>query len=138
MYIDANIFIFAAVDTGKTGDQCRDIVTRLEDRDISAASSYLVIDEVLWVLQHEIGRADAVRATRMILSLPVRWMDIKRDVTVTALRLYEATDLDPRDAFHVAVMNTAGLTTILSQDSDFDGIQGIQRIPPAHLLEDLE
>ena len=138
MYIDANIFIFAAADTGKTGDQCRDIITRLEDRDISAASSYLVIDEVLWVLQHEIGRADAVRATRMILSLPVRWMDVKRDVTVTALRLYEATDLDPRDAFHVAVMKTAGLNTILSEDSDFDGIQGIQRISPAHLLEDLE
>lgn len=138
MYIDSNIFIFAAADTTGQGDICRDIVAMLEQGAVSAASSYLVVDEVLWVLQHEIGRQDALRATRMMLSLPVRWIDIARDVTVAALRLYDQTSLDPRGAFHAAVMKSAGLTTILSEDDDFDDVPAIQRTTAAALQEDME
>lgn len=136
MYIDSNIFIFAAADTGTQGEQCRAIITMLDEGDINAASSYLVIDEVLWVLQHETDRMDAAAAARTILSLPIRWINLKRAVTVTALHLYEDTPLDPRDAFHIAIMKSAGLTTILSEDDDFDALQGIQRTTPADLLQE--
>ncbi len=127
MYIDSNIFIYSAVDKNQLGKNCRKAIEKIENGSLNAASSYLVLDEVLWILQNEIGKKDALESTKMFLSLPIKWIDVKRDIMYQSLKLYDSTDLDPRDAIHLASMQKEKLTILLSEDEDFDGIEGIER-----------
>ncbi len=128
MYVDSNILIYSALDNEELGDSCRNFLDQIIKGKVSAASSYLVLDEVLWILQKEMGKEDALKAVKMFLSMPVKWIDVKREVVYYWLNIYSGSDLDPRDALHLATMKEVGLTTIVTEDKDFQDIEGIQRI----------
>jgi predicted nucleic acid-binding protein len=51
MYVDSNIFVFAALDTDERGKNARKIIERAEDGKITIYISPLVFDEVLHVTQ---------------------------------------------------------------------------------------
>ena len=55
---------------------------------------------------------------------PVEVEDVSRARRLIAA----ATSLSARDALHVAVMQRYGITRILSFDTGFDGILGIERL----------
>ncbi len=135
MYIDSNIFIHSTLDKDELGENCRKVLEKIENGSLNASSSYLVLDEVLWILQNEIGKKDALRSTKMFLSLPIKWIDVKRDIIFQTLNIYGNCDLDQRDAIHLASIKKAKMTTILSEDSDFDEIEGIERKSVDKLLE---
>ncbi len=135
MYIDSNIFIYSVLDNGILGDNCRKIIDRIEKGKMSGASSYLVLDEVLWILQNEIGKEESLEANRMFLSLPLKWLNVERKTMFTSLNLYENNDLDPRDSIHVGSMKEAGLTSIVSEDGDFDDIEWIERMDAESYLK---
>ncbi|MFP4143091.1 MAG: type II toxin-antitoxin system VapC family toxin [Thermoplasmata archaeon] len=137
MYIDSNIFIYSAVDKNQLGENCRNIVEKIENGSLNAASSYLMLDEVLWILQKNIGKEDALESTKMFLSLPIKWIDVKRDIMYQSLELYDSTDLAPRDAIHMASMKKEKLTVLLSEDDDFDDIEGIERRSANEFLEEV-
>ena len=128
LYIDSNIFIFAAINQDEYGEKCRRIIELIEENRISCAASYLIIDEVIWVLKKKIGKKDAIKITRAILSLPIKWLNIDEPSIMRMINIIENTDIDPRDALHVACMMNNGLSTILSEDKDFDRIKNIKRI----------
>ncbi len=128
MYVDSNILIYSALDNKELGDSCRNLLDQIVKGKVSAASSYLVLDEVLWILQKEMGKEDALKAVKMFLSMPLKWIDVKREVVFYWLNIYSDSDLDPRDALHLATMKEVGLTTIVTEDKDFHDIEGIQRI----------
>ncbi len=134
MYIDSNIFIYATLDTEKLGKQCRTIIEAINEQSITCASSYLVIDEVLWILKKNIGRTDASTIIKSMLSLPIKWIDVNDAVILHLLSLFEQTSLDPRDTLHLASMKEHALSTIISEDADFDKIKGIKRISAAQLI----
>ncbi len=135
MYIDSNIFIYSTLDKDELGENCRKVLEKIENGSLNASSSYLVLDEVLWILQNEIGKKDALKSTKMFLSLPIKWIDVKRDIIFQTLNIYGNSDLDPRDAIHLASMKKAKMTTLLSEDSDFDQIEGIERKSVDKFLE---
>ena len=135
MYIDSNIFIFSAVNTDQLGDNCRQILWLIDNGKVSGVSSYLVIDEVLWILQKKIGRDDAVKTGRMIISLPIKWIEVSTAVTLKAIDIFESEGLDPRDSFHVSTMKVQGITTMVSEDDDFDDVNGIERIDAAECIQ---
>ena len=47
MYVDSNIFIYAALDKGTLGNNARAIIKRVQNREIKLAVSPLVFDEVM-------------------------------------------------------------------------------------------
>lgn len=134
MYIDSNIFIYATLDTEQLGKQCRTVIKAINQQKITCASSYLVIDEVLWILKKQIGRADALTIIKSILSLPIKWIDVNNTVIINLISLFEQTTLDPRDTLHLASMKELALSTIITEDSDFDNIKGIKRISADQLV----
>jgi predicted nucleic acid-binding protein len=76
------------------------------------------------------GRADAIEATFAALRAvvdtvyPIELADVER-----ARRLLATTPtLSARDALHVAVMQARDIGRIMSFDSAFDGIPGIERV----------
>ena len=55
------------------------------------------------------------------------------DVIAAAGLAAQYPRLSARDLLHVAVMQRTGALHIVSADQDFDGVQGIQRLDPAHV-----
>ena len=51
MYVDSNIFVFAALDTDKRGENARKIIERAEEGRITIYISPLIFDDVLHVTQ---------------------------------------------------------------------------------------
>ncbi len=128
MYIDSNIFIFAATDSGKKGKSCRKIIESIDKKKIICSSSYLVIDEVIWILKKKFDKRFALKLIKRIFSLPIKWVDVNRSVMVKMIEITEDTKLDPRDALHLASMKYNGISTIISEDADFDKISGIKKV----------
>ena len=56
LYLDSNVFLFAALDTGKLGIDAKALLRRVSDGKIKAEISPLVLDEVMWELQKALGR----------------------------------------------------------------------------------
>jgi predicted nucleic acid-binding protein len=89
--------------------------------------------EVLQELLHRylsIGRRDAIGpAWEAIVGVVDVIHPIELDDVARARRLVEAASrLSARDAVHLAVMQRHGITRILSFDTGFDGIVGVERI----------
>ena len=135
MYIDSNIFIFAAMDKTSLGDNCREVLEKIQKRDITCASSLLTIDEVIWVLKKKLGKEDAVRIARASLSLPVKWIEVDRSMIINMINRFNESNLDPRDSLHLSSMKASGIDTILSEDSNFDKVKGIYRMTVGELVE---
>ena len=137
MYFDSNIFIFAAIDKGKVGKNCRKIMKLIDEQRILAAANYMVIDEVLWVLKKNIGKEDAIRIVKTILSMPIKWINMDEQIVLQTMVVFEKTTLDPRDSVHIASMKKVGLTTLISEDRDFDKIEGIARKDASEFLKEV-
>ncbi|MEE8358487.1 MAG: type II toxin-antitoxin system VapC family toxin [Candidatus Hydrothermarchaeales archaeon] len=135
MYIDSNIFIFAATDKGKLGQNCREIIKLINEQKIACAASFLVVDEVIWILKKSVGKDSAIKITKAMLSTLVKWIEIDKLVIIKMINIYEKTTLDPRDAIHIASMKKVGLSVIVSEDDDFDKVDGIERINASKCIE---
>ena len=100
----------------------------ISEKKMICAASYLVIDEVIWVLRKHVGKKDSIKIVKTLLSLPIKWIEFDKSITLSMIEILEKTKLDPRDAIHLASMKKLGLSSIISEDSDFDKIKEIQRI----------
>ena len=135
MYIDSNVFIFAATDKGKLGQNCRKIIQHINEQKMACAASFLVIDEVMWILKKSVGRDSAIKITKAMLSMPIKWVEVDKSVIIKTIGIFEKTTLDPRDAIHIASMKELGLSFIVSEDNDFDKVDGIQRVNVSKCIE---
>ena len=89
--------------------------------------------EVLQELLHRylaIDRREAIGpAWEAIVGIVDVIHPVERDDVERARRLVGAApSLSPRDAVHLAIMQRHGITRVMSFDSGFDGILGIERI----------
>ncbi len=135
MYLDSNIFIFAAIDDGKLGQDCRNIIRLINEKKISCAASFIVIDEVIWILKKKVGKDDAIKIVKAMLSMPIKWISLDRSVIIEMLEIYEITELDPRGAIHFTSMKGSGLSIMVSEDKDFENVEGLERISASTCIE---
>ncbi len=135
MYIDSNIFIFAATDNGKLGENCREVIRLISEQKITCATSYLTVDEVIWVLKRSVGKDSAIKITKAMLSMPIKWIEIDETIIIKMIDVFEKTTHDPRDSIHISSMKVVGLSVILSEDKDFDKAKGIERISASKCIE---
>lgn len=135
MYIDSNIFIFAATDKGKLGQNCREIIRLVKEQKITCAASFLIVDEVVWILKKSVGKDSAIKITKAMVSMPIKWIEINKSVIIKMVDVYEKTTLDPRDAIHISSMKEVGLSVIVSEDEDFDKVDGIERVSASKCVE---
>ena len=128
MYMDANVFIFAAISPTRQGDRARELLTKVF-QGTHAITSVLAVDEVMWGLirnkkpelvrqiTEEIYKIRNLKVTGIPASTPLR-----------ALDLMEKHKLRPRDALHAAVMEELDIDEIVSDDADFDKIPNVKRV----------
>jgi len=135
LYIDSNVFIFAATDRGKLGQNCREIIRLINEQKITCAASFLVVDEAMWILKKRVGRDSSIKITKAMLSMPIKWVEVDKSVIIKMIDIFEKTTLDPRDAIHIASMKELGLSVIVSEDNDFDKVDGIKRVGASKCIE---
>jgi hypothetical protein len=133
-FLDANVFMYAAGAPHPLKEPCLRILADVETGALAAVTYVEVMQELLYRYSH-IGLADkGILLCREILQYPLNILPVvRRDVEV-ALDLYAqygSTGLKPRDAIHVATMQSNQITQLIRTDKDFDPLKFLTRIDPS-------
>ena len=132
VFLDTNIFLYAAGREHPLKVPTANILTRVGDGDLDATTSSEVVQEILYVLARRNLRVEGLRLVVELMDmfsdlLPVTGADMQQACRI----LEQHPNLPVRDAVHCAVMSTSGINRIITADTHFDDIDGIQRIDPA-------
>ncbi len=147
-YIDANIFLFIAFKE-KHFEESKEFLKRVHKKEVNGFISIVVLDEVLFkLIQAEASvtfkiplhatvqflkkNLDKIQeltkcwnALEKILSLNITILDAPKDFRLVMNNCKEYK-LMTRDALHVSVMKSNGITHIATGDEDFKGVPGIK------------
>jgi len=116
-------------------DSCRVALELAVTRKTRLVTSTEVLQEVLYRYL-SIRRPDAARTvyrTATTLCEEVFAIDIRHTNRALEL-LLESPHLSPRDAIHVATMETHQLRRILTTDRDFDQVESVERVDPVDFV----
>ncbi|MBI4257335.1 MAG: type II toxin-antitoxin system VapC family toxin [Thaumarchaeota archaeon] len=128
LYLDANVFIYAAINQDAIGDQARSLLRRVQQGKTHAVSSLLTFDELVWAIKRYRSFEDAINAGKAFLLMPgLRLIDVNEDIIALALELMEKHRLDPRDAIHASSAILEDAEAIVSSDEHFDKLKEIPR-----------
>ena len=127
LYLDANIFIYAAINTEKLGEQAEALLQRVQNGEERAKTSALTFDEVFWaVRKHDLKLAFEI--CDALLNFPnLEIIPADRELAVLALQLIRKHNLPPRDALHAATAMAEKVDYIASTDAHFDRIKELKR-----------
>lgn len=134
-FVDTNIFVrYLTSDDPQKAAACRRFWQQIAQGQETAATAEAVIAEVCYVLSsprlYHVSHVEITARLRPLLSLRGLKLPHKRSF-LRALELYALhTFLDFEDALEVAHMERLGLQDILSYDTDFDRVPGVQRVEP--------
>jgi predicted nucleic acid-binding protein len=133
-FLDANVPIYAAGSEHPYRECCARIIVAAARGDIDAVTDTEVIQEIAYRF-HSVGRrALGLQVAEDFLSVVAAVLPVTREDAARALQLLRARAfLLPRDAIHIAVMEAAGLHTIVTADRHFDRMPGLTRIDPSEL-----
>ena len=129
IFVDSNIPIYLIGSPHPNKDRVEHALTRLRDEGEQLVTGVEVYQEI----PHHyasIRRFEAVElAFRSLQEIAPLTLVYGLEEIFAARTLVEAVPaISARDALHVAVMQSAGITRILSYDTGFDAVPGIERL----------
>ena len=128
IYLDANVFVIANLDTEKLGDDARSLLKDVQTGKLEAASSALSFDEIVWAVKKNRTLEDSIMAGEAFLNMPrLKLVAVNGDLLASTLTIMREYHLNPRDSIHAASAMTEGIDTIVSQDKHFDKLKEIRR-----------
>ncbi len=127
-YLDANVFVYAALNRQAIGERARSLLREAQQGKLQAASSALTFDELVWAVKRYRSLDDAVDAGQAFLNMPgLKLIDVTGELLSSALELMRGYRLDPRDSIHAASALRENAETIISSDEHFDRVKKIRR-----------
>ncbi len=127
IYLDSNVFIYAAVNTQEPGEKARSLLQRIQQGDEKAETSALTFDEVFWAIK-KLDPEAALEACQALLNFPnLEIISADRDIALSALQIIKQYHLAPRDAIHAATAIAAKAEAVISTDTHFDKIRELKR-----------
>lgn len=131
-FVDTNIFLrYCVADDVSKSTAVLELLERVERNEEKIVVSPLVVFETIFTLQ-SFYRVSRKRIQELLLPiLSLRGLRLAhRVVFVSALELFAHKSISFADAFNACFMKELGLKEIYSYDSDFDTIEGIERVVP--------
>jgi predicted nucleic acid-binding protein len=132
-FLDTNVLLryYTAGDADKA-EAARRLLTEIERGEQKVVTTPMVIFETVFTLQRSYGVArEQIKAmVGDIITLPGIQLAEKK-LCLEALELFVEHRISYADAYTVAHMQARGITAIYSWDSEFDKVEGIDRIEPA-------
>ena len=137
VFIDTNIPVYAAGRPHLNKEPCARIIAMIVER----PEAFFTNVEVLQELIHLYTAPGRWTLGRVVLRdfVEVMYDRIEpvyvEDINLAAGLADEYVGVSARDLVHTAVMRRIGADMIISADSDFDRIQGVERLVPAEVEE---
>ena len=129
LYLDANVFVYAAINTEEVGKRARTLLQKIQQGEEQAATSALTFDEVFWSIKKRKPEL-ASETSYALLNFPnLEIISADRKLALSALKIINEYNLAPRDALHAATAITAKAEYIVSTDTHFDRIKELIRQP---------
>lgn len=129
IFVDSNVpmYLIGAEHPNKYRTQ------RLLDEAISREQQLLTSAEVFQEILHRYGALDRLEAIQPAFDVLLAVVDEVLPVDLAAIQIAKRImmgrlGLSARDALHVAVMEQAGISRILSFDTGFDVYPGVERL----------
>ena len=133
LYVDSNVFLYSVLyspDLEPKAKKAKEILQKIENKELSAATSTLTWDEVVWVASKLLGRSGGITLGQKLLGFPnLEFIYVDEAIISQAQSLMNKYKLSPRDSIHVASALSRKATIIISDDEDFDQIKEIKRTP---------
>ncbi|MBO8180205.1 MAG: type II toxin-antitoxin system VapC family toxin [Archaeoglobus sp.] len=128
-YLDSNVFIYASLYSGEVAEKSKEYLRKAADGEFNAYTSALTWDEVIYVVRKVAGFEESIRAGRILLKMPfLEFLDVDYAICEDAQKLVEKYKLLPRDAIHSALALKYCDGVIISNDVDFDVVEGLKRV----------
>jgi predicted nucleic acid-binding protein len=130
--VDTNIILYAIGGPHRHAEPCRRIVALAGDGRLGLEAPVDLVQEILHHRARRLGDRRQAAAEAQAASALCRLHAVDPQDASKAAELFASSDrLSARDAVFAAVAARHGLDTILSADTDFDGLPGLRRIDPA-------
>ena len=128
IYLDSNVFIYAALGGGKEGKWCRDLIRKVTEGGDEAVTSALTVDEVVYQIRVSRGLEASIEAGEAVLQMAhLTVAPADAETLWKSLELGRQLGLHPRDAIHAATAFLRGTPELISEDTDFDKVDGLRR-----------
>ncbi len=136
IYIDTNVFVYAIENHPKFGRSCKKILENVEDGELEASCSILVLVELINVLKkiNDVLTRQArkglsiERNIEAMMSLPLVWIDL--DFLIIERASSYRFEVNGVDYAHIASMELNSINEILSADRDLDKVPIVKRRDP--------
>ncbi len=127
LYLDSNVFIYAAMNTEELGERARALLLEIQLGKEKGETSALTFDEVYWAVKKHSSEA-ALEACQAMLNFPnLEILAADRELALSAMQIIEEHSLAPRDAIHAATAIAGRADFIISTDAHFDEIRELKR-----------
>jgi uncharacterized protein len=132
-YIDSNVFIYPAIyqtESQQKAKKAKEILLKIEKGEISAHTSTLTWDEVVWVVGKLLSRDDGINQGKKLLGFPnLEFINVDEGILTLAQNLLNKYKLSPRDSIHAASAVSRKIKAVISDDKNFDQVKEITRAP---------
>jgi hypothetical protein len=130
-YLDSNVFIYPVIyqtEAQPKASKAKEILRNVENGKLSAYTSTLTWDEVVWVVSKVMGRNEGINQGQKLLGFPnLQFVTADENVIIQAQRLMNKYKMSPRDSIHVASALERRTKSVISDDADFDQVKEITR-----------
>lgn len=132
-FLDRNVFIRHLLNDDPTqSPRCLALFRAIENGELSAWTTDVVIAEIVWVLQgrrYRLSPQEIRERLLPLINLPNIRLPRKR-LYDRAFQLFAELGIDYVDCYHAAVLELQGETEIYSYDRHFDRIPSVRRLEP--------
>lgn len=129
-FVDSNVFFYAKIMDREYGPSCAQVLRKIHEGKIMAATSVLVTLEAANALR-KFGLGKEVKDTiDSIFSLSMIILNLDDSDIRSTIDIFHRHRISPYDCAHVAVMKHAEISNIISADRDFERVPGIERKDP--------
>ncbi len=133
-FLDTCLLIYAVGRDHPYREPCVRMLEAVAEGALEAVTDVEVIQEIVHRFQGLRRQADGIKWARDFVETVGEVLPVTLQEALRSLALLQAHPaLSPRDAIHVAVMEAAGLTHIITADRHFEGLPGLTRVDPMDL-----
>lgn len=134
VYLDTNFFVYLTIEEV---EEVRGITAALKN--INVYTSALSYDEFVWVIRKQLGKEASYKSAHFFLALDfLRIIAVDRHILDMSKEIMVKEHLKPRDSIHLASALHHNIGTIITEDTDFDHIEGTQRLSTEQFLKQLK
>ena len=127
LYLDANIFIFAALNTEEEGAKAVALLNRIQLGEEQAVTSALTFDEVFWEVKKNRGTEKALETAEAMLNFPnLEIASADKEAVYSAIQLIRKYNLAPRDAIHAATAIAEKVDCVITTDAHFGKVKELK------------